>query len=134
MAFRMEQVTVLPTNMSEELQIQAQIELRAPRYLDSQRHLRSEKIACTRRDTTAVRTKGRRSKVCAKPEEEIDVEQSNNDLTIEELTAVNDKLERSKKVAAENEDTTVDLEKVTDLEKKQKNFDKVLVEENQDSE
>jgi SWI/SNF-related matrix-associated actin-dependent regulator of chromatin subfamily A protein 2/4 len=48
----MEQLTVLPTNMSEELRIQAQIELRALRCLNFQRQLRSEIIACTRRDTT----------------------------------------------------------------------------------
>ncbi|CAH1377228.1 myosin heavy chain, non-muscle isoform X2 [Tenebrio molitor] len=58
---------------------------------------------------------------------------------VEELTAANDKLERSKKkVAAELEDTNIDLEtqrqKVTELEKKQKNFDKVLAEEKQVSE
>jgi SWI/SNF-related matrix-associated actin-dependent regulator of chromatin subfamily A protein 2/4 len=51
-AARMEQLTVLPTNMSEELRIQAQIELRALRCLNFQRQLRSEIIACTRRDTT----------------------------------------------------------------------------------
>lgn len=53
---------------------------------------------------------------------------------MEELTAANDKLERSKKkIAAELEDANIDLEtqrqKVTELEKKQKNFDKVLAEE-----
>ncbi|XP_044253339.1 myosin heavy chain, non-muscle isoform X1 [Tribolium madens] len=58
---------------------------------------------------------------------------------VEELTAANDKLERSKKkVAAELEDTNIDLEaqrqKVAELEKKQKNFDKVLAEEKQVSE
>ncbi|XP_064213332.1 myosin heavy chain, non-muscle isoform X2 [Tribolium castaneum] len=58
---------------------------------------------------------------------------------VEELTAANDKLERSKKkIAAELEDTNIDLEaqrqKVAELEKKQKNFDKVLAEEKQVSE
>lgn len=38
--------------MSEELRMQAQIELRALRCLNFQRQLRSEIIACTRRDTT----------------------------------------------------------------------------------
>nr|CAI5847490.1 unnamed protein product [Callosobruchus analis] len=50
-AARMEQLTNLPSNMSEELRIQAQIELRALRCLNFQRQLRSEIIACTRRDT-----------------------------------------------------------------------------------
>lgn len=50
---------------------------------------------------------------------------------IEELQAANDKLDKSKKkVQAELEDTTIDLEtqraKVIELEKKQKNFDKVF--------
>lgn len=49
---------------------------------------------------------------------------------VEELTAINDKLEKSKKkIAAELEDANIDLEaqrsKVIELEKKQKNFDKV---------
>ncbi|KAJ8959252.1 hypothetical protein NQ318_022515, partial [Aromia moschata] len=53
---------------------------------------------------------------------------------VEELTAANDKLERSKKkIAAELEDANIDLDtqrqKVSELEKKQKNFDKVLAEE-----
>ncbi|CAH1967331.1 unnamed protein product [Acanthoscelides obtectus] len=50
-AARMEQLTNLPSNMSEELRIQAQIELRALRCLNFQRQLRTEIIACTRRDT-----------------------------------------------------------------------------------
>lgn len=53
---------------------------------------------------------------------------------VEELTAANDKLDKSKKkIAAELEDANIDLEtqrqKVAELEKKQKNFDKVLAEE-----
>lgn len=49
---------------------------------------------------------------------------------VEELTVINDKLEKSKKkIAAELEDANIDLEaqrsKVVELEKKQKNFDKV---------
>ncbi|KAK9707856.1 Myosin head (motor domain) [Popillia japonica] len=53
---------------------------------------------------------------------------------VEELTAINDKLEKSKKkIAAELEDANIDLEtqrsKVIELEKKQKNFDKILGEE-----
>lgn len=51
-AARMDQLCNLPTNMSEDLRIQAQIELRALRCLNFQRQLRSEIIACTRRDTT----------------------------------------------------------------------------------
>lgn len=51
-ASRMEQLCSLPTNMPEDLRIQAQIELRALRCLNFQRQLRSEIIACTRRDTT----------------------------------------------------------------------------------
>lgn len=38
--------------MSDELRVQVQIELRALRCLNFQRQLRSEIIACTRRDTT----------------------------------------------------------------------------------
>nr|CAG4640602.1 EOG090X00BY [Eulimnadia texana] len=53
---------------------------------------------------------------------------------VEELQATNDKLDKSrKKLQAELDDTTVELElqrtKVLDLEKKQRNFDKVLAEE-----
>ncbi|RZC34594.1 ATP-dependent helicase brm, partial [Asbolus verrucosus] len=51
-AARMEQLSNLPTNMSDDLRIRAQIELRALRCLNFQRQLRSEIIACTRRDTT----------------------------------------------------------------------------------
>ncbi|XP_059476766.1 myosin heavy chain, non-muscle isoform X1 [Neocloeon triangulifer] len=52
----------------------------------------------------------------------------------EELQAANDKLDKSrKKLQAELEDATIDLEtqrgKVVELEKKQRNFDKVLAEE-----
>lgn len=53
---------------------------------------------------------------------------------VEELQAVNDKLDKSKKkIQAELEDSNIDLEaqraKVLELEKKQRNFDKVLSEE-----
>ncbi|KAJ8974907.1 hypothetical protein NQ317_009836 [Molorchus minor] len=51
-AARMEQLSNLPSNMSEEIRMQAQIELKALRCLNFQRQLRSEIIACTRRDTT----------------------------------------------------------------------------------
>ncbi|KAG7198891.1 hypothetical protein KM043_015713 [Ampulex compressa] len=51
-ALRMEQLSNLPTNMPEDLRIQAQIELRMLRVLNFQRQLRSEIIACTRKDTT----------------------------------------------------------------------------------
>lgn len=49
---RMEQLSNLPTNMPEDLRIQVQIELRMLRVLNFQRQLRSEIIACTRKDTT----------------------------------------------------------------------------------
>lgn len=53
---------------------------------------------------------------------------------VEELQATNDKLEKGKKkLQSELEDLTIDLEsqrtKVVELEKKQRNFDKVLAEE-----
>ncbi|KAJ8942776.1 hypothetical protein NQ318_002936 [Aromia moschata] len=51
-AARIEQVSNLPTDMSEKLRIQAQIELRALRCLNFQRQLRSEILSCIRRDTT----------------------------------------------------------------------------------
>ncbi|XP_046739916.1 ATP-dependent helicase brm isoform X3 [Diprion similis] len=51
-SLRMEQLSNLPTNMPEDLRLQAQIELRALRVLNFQRQLRSEIIACTRKDTT----------------------------------------------------------------------------------
>ncbi|KAK5650176.1 hypothetical protein RI129_001205 [Pyrocoelia pectoralis] len=51
-AARMEQLSSLPTNMPDDLRIKAQIELRALRCLNFQRQLRSEIVACTRRDTT----------------------------------------------------------------------------------
>ncbi|XP_051166956.1 ATP-dependent helicase brm isoform X2 [Leptopilina boulardi] len=60
-ALRMEQLSNLPTNMPEDLRIQAQIELRMLRVLNFQRQLRSEIIACTRKDTTletAINVKG----------------------------------------------------------------------------
>ncbi|XP_025159333.1 ATP-dependent helicase brm [Harpegnathos saltator] len=51
-SLRMEQLSNLPTNMPEDLRIQAQIELRMLRVLNFQRQLRSEILACTRKDTT----------------------------------------------------------------------------------
>lgn len=53
---------------------------------------------------------------------------------IQELAAANDRLDKSKKkLQSELEDATIELEaqrtKVLDLEKRQKNFDKVLAEE-----
>ncbi|XP_034171103.1 ATP-dependent helicase brm isoform X2 [Osmia lignaria lignaria] len=51
-ALRMEQLSNMPTNMPEDLRIQAQIELRMLRVLNFQRQLRSEILACTRKDTT----------------------------------------------------------------------------------
>jgi SWI/SNF-related matrix-associated actin-dependent regulator of chromatin subfamily A protein 2/4 len=154
-ATTMEQVTMLPTNMSEELRIQAQIELRAPRCLNSQSQLRNEEIACTRRDTTLETTVNVKAYEMTKQQslsenrittrgEGIKEEQSNNELLrdrtlktqliTEELTAANYKPERSEKnVAAKIENTKIDpetpMQKVTELEKTQKNFDKVLTEE-----
>lgn len=51
---------------------------------------------------------------------------------VEELQAANDKLDKSKKkIQAELEDSIIELEaqraKVLELEKKQKNFDKVII-------
>ncbi|KOX75547.1 ATP-dependent helicase brm [Melipona quadrifasciata] len=60
---RMEQLNSLPTNMPEDLRTQVQIELRMLRVLNFQRQLRSEVLACTRKDTTlesAVDIKGYR--------------------------------------------------------------------------
>ncbi len=51
-AYRIEELSNLPTTMGEDLRIKAQIELRALRLLNFQRQLRSEVLACTRRDTT----------------------------------------------------------------------------------
>ncbi|CAH1176276.1 unnamed protein product [Phaedon cochleariae] len=51
-AARIEQVSNLPTDMSDKLRIQAQIELRALRCLNFQRQLRSEILSCIRKDTT----------------------------------------------------------------------------------
>lgn len=51
-ALRMEQLNSLPTNLPEDLRTQVQIELRMLRVLNLQRQLRSEVLACTRKDTT----------------------------------------------------------------------------------
>jgi hypothetical protein len=51
-ACRIEELSNLPTTMGEDLRIKAQLELRALRLLNFQRQLRSEVLACTRRDTT----------------------------------------------------------------------------------
>ncbi|XP_019754078.1 ATP-dependent helicase brm [Dendroctonus ponderosae] len=51
-AARIEQVSNLPSDISEKLRLQAQIELRALRCLNFQRQLRSEILSCIRRDTT----------------------------------------------------------------------------------
>ncbi|PNF39261.1 hypothetical protein B7P43_G16705 [Cryptotermes secundus] len=51
-AERIEQLSNLPTTISEDLRVQAQIELRALRVLNFQRQLRSEILSCTRRDTS----------------------------------------------------------------------------------
>ncbi|XP_055387914.1 ATP-dependent helicase brm isoform X2 [Condylostylus longicornis] len=51
-ALRVQELQSLPTTMSEDLRLQAAIELRALRVLNFQRQLRSEIVQCTRRDTT----------------------------------------------------------------------------------
>lgn len=51
-AYRVDELSNLPTTMGEDLRIKAQIELRALRLLNFQRQLRSEVLACTRKDTT----------------------------------------------------------------------------------
>lgn len=51
-AHRVEELSNLPTTMAEDIRIKAQIELRALRLLNFQRQLRSEVLACTRKDTT----------------------------------------------------------------------------------
>ncbi|XP_065202229.1 ATP-dependent helicase brm-like [Planococcus citri] len=51
-AYRIEELDNLPTNMSEDLKVVAEIERRALRVLNFQRQLRAEVLACTRRDTT----------------------------------------------------------------------------------
>ncbi|XP_072763042.1 ATP-dependent helicase brm-like [Anoplolepis gracilipes] len=51
-SLRMDQLSNLPTNMPEDLRIQAQIELRMLKVLNFQRQLRTEIIVCTRKDTT----------------------------------------------------------------------------------
>ncbi|XP_066257034.1 ATP-dependent helicase brm-like [Euwallacea similis] len=51
-AARIEQVSNLPSDISDKLRLHAQIELRALRCLNFQRQLRSEILSCIRRDTT----------------------------------------------------------------------------------
>ena len=51
-AYRIEELSNLPTTMGEDLRVKAQIELRALRLLNFQQQLRFEVLACTRRDTT----------------------------------------------------------------------------------
>jgi hypothetical protein len=135
------------------LRIQAQIELRAPQCLNSQRQLKNEEIAYTRCDTTlktAVKAYERTSQPSARDartairEEEIEEAQGSNELlqdrtlksqlTTEELTAANEKPERSEKnAAAKIERTKIDpetqMQKVTELKKE--NGDKKLIEEEQ---
>ncbi|XP_069692754.1 ATP-dependent helicase brm-like isoform X2 [Periplaneta americana] len=50
-AHRIEELNNLPMVMAEDLKIKAQIELRALRLLNFQRQLRTEVVACTRKDT-----------------------------------------------------------------------------------
>ena len=49
---RVDELSNLPVNMADDVRIKAEIELRALRLLNFQRQLRSEVVACTRRDTT----------------------------------------------------------------------------------
>ncbi|KAK6636841.1 hypothetical protein RUM43_010505 [Polyplax serrata] len=51
-AMRIDVLTNLPTTMADDLRLRAEIELRSLRLLNFQRQLKSEIIACTRRDTT----------------------------------------------------------------------------------
>merc|ERR1719215_1817054 len=51
-AHRIDELTVLPLNMAEDIKVKGEIELRALRLLNFQRSLRAEVVACTRRDTT----------------------------------------------------------------------------------
>ncbi|XP_030387339.1 ATP-dependent helicase brm isoform X2 [Scaptodrosophila lebanonensis] len=51
-SLRMQELQRLPATMSEDLRLQAAIELRALRVLNFQRQLRMEIVQCTRRDTT----------------------------------------------------------------------------------
>lgn len=54
-ALRMEQLSNLPTNMPEDLRIQAQIELRMLRVLNFQRQLRSEVIVTNINNITLLK-------------------------------------------------------------------------------
>nr|XP_018898267.1 PREDICTED: ATP-dependent helicase brm-like [Bemisia tabaci] len=51
-AHHMEKLSNLPSTVSDEIRLKAQIELRALRILNFQRQLRSEIISCARRDST----------------------------------------------------------------------------------
>ena len=51
-AHRIDELSNLPVNMADDVRLKAEIELRALRLLNFQRQLRSEVVACTRRDTT----------------------------------------------------------------------------------
>ncbi|XP_017301972.1 ATP-dependent helicase brm isoform X3 [Diaphorina citri] len=51
-AHRIQELSNLPTTMSKDLRVKAQIELRALRVLNFQRQLRAEVVGCVRRDTT----------------------------------------------------------------------------------
>ncbi len=51
-AHRIDELSSLPVNMAEDVRMKAEIELRALRLLNFQRQLRSEIVACTRKDTT----------------------------------------------------------------------------------
>jgi len=51
-AYRINELSNLPTVMADDIRLKAEIELRALRLLNFQRQLRAELVATTRRDTT----------------------------------------------------------------------------------
>ncbi|XP_059468333.1 ATP-dependent helicase brm isoform X2 [Neocloeon triangulifer] len=51
-AHRIQELSSLPTTMAEDIRVKASIELRALRLLNFQRCLRTEVVACTRKDTS----------------------------------------------------------------------------------
>ena len=53
-AHRIDELTNLPMNITEDVKTKAEIELRALRLLTFQRSLRAEVVACTRRGTTLM--------------------------------------------------------------------------------
>jgi len=51
-AHRIQELSNVPSTMGEDVRVKASIELRALRLLNFQRSLRSEVVACTRKDTS----------------------------------------------------------------------------------